>query len=456
MRNEDTEFAIYLDFLAFDLPRRYIPGIDNMHDMFQKIYDLGLESPYLGKIPRDQLDSAYSSEISGRENLDYCVDGLVLAVNDFDMQEKMGGTDKYPKWARALKFPAEEVVTRLLGVTFSLGHTGALIPTGNLNPIDIAGTTVSNALLCNIEEVERLGIKIGHNVIVSKRGDIIPKIERVHYPHDGCETTDIVFPTNCPYCEKPTKRVGVNVCCVNDECDERRVRRLVSFASKSKMDIMHLGDKSVREIYRLGIHSVKDLLSEKVSAKFLSDALGENGLKIHKSIEKIKDKQAHEFVGSLGIPDLGSRRVKEIVLGLNISSAEQLLNLTEKDILNLPRFKSTLARKVVKGIEEAKEEIKAIPKECTWVQNSKSTEKGSVVFTGKVEATINGERATRKMLTELAENNGYDVASGVSSSVTYLVQADPTSQSTKTKKANKLGVKIISDVEFLQSIGVSE
>ena len=221
------------------------------------------------------------------------------------------------------------------------------------------------------------------------------------------------------------------------------------------MDVMHLGDKAVRKIYDAGIKTVKGLLSPACSETFLVHHLGENGYKIARSLEKIVRKPAYDFVGSLGIPDFGSRRVKDLIEKLKLSSAEDLLNVEAKSIQQLPGYQITLARKIAKGIEDASEEILSIPSECAWHIATAKGDKGSVVFTGKVSIEIDGVRATRKMLESLAKENGYEPASAVTSNTKFLVQADPSSQSSKSKKAEKLGVSVISDVQFLNSIGVS-
>ena len=152
MRNESTDFAVYLSFSAFQLAT----GDSNNSElsMFHRLESLGFTTPVIDTISTPkELRSVYDNVISERDSIGYGIDGIVLTLMDKSNHIKLGGTDKYPKWSRALKLPAQEVVTRLKGVSISLGHTGALIPTGNLEPVEIDGTTVSNALLCNIEEI---------------------------------------------------------------------------------------------------------------------------------------------------------------------------------------------------------------------------------------------------------------------------------------------------------------
>jgi len=447
IRNEDSEFASMLKLFAFDIVVE--EEFDTLTQKFQILKALGFSTPEVSTSDDHELNFegiqiVYDAMKDLREGLQFGIDGFVCSIDDIKTQEKMGIQDNRPKWARALKLPAMQAITKIIDVEFTMGHTGALIPTAVLEPIDIDGTTISHALLCNEHEIKRLGICINDFVVISKRGDIIPKIESraisVERPKD---IRKIEFPDKCPYCGGPLEDVGCAVSCVSGDCPEKNIRKMISFASK--MNIMHLGDASIRTLYNYKVATnVKELIN--LSSTMLQKVLGVNGFKIFMNLQEIKNKKAHEYIGSLGIENFGQRRVKQIIDALNIQSLDQFLAIQIKDLANIQGFGDKLAIAVVTGISEYRDMIKAMPTEIQFAVKTTSATQGSVCFTGGCK------EYTRDQLTKMAEAQGYEVKDSVSSGLTTLVCQDPSSSSSKMQKAKKLGTVIVSYEDFISRL----
>jgi DNA ligase (NAD+) len=245
-----------------------------------------------------------------RKGLDIEIDGSVIKINDYAIQEELGFVSRAPRWAIAYKYPAQEELTPLLGVDFQVGRTGAITPVARLKPVDVGGVTVSNATLHNMGEVARLGVKIGDTVIVRRAGDVIPQIIGVVTDRRPENAKDIIFPDTCPACGSDAVRVKDEAtlrCTGGLFCSAQRVEALKAFAARKRMNIDGLGDKLVEQLYAEGmlddLASVFTLDPERMARL---DGLGEkSAIKLMTSIEKSKSTSLGRFIYSLGIREVG-------------------------------------------------------------------------------------------------------------------------------------------------------
>lgn len=412
----------------------------------------------------EELWNKYLEIAKERESLPYEIDGVIVRANSLATQETMGiDGDLRPKGQRCIKFESLGGTTKLIDVELSVGHTGAIIPTGKLEPIEVGGVTIKSVLLNNYEEIERLEIAVNDEVRVIRSGDVIPKV--IALVKRGTDRQPIAIPTNCPSCDSTLVKDGAHLFCQNEECQGRAFRRLKTWIVKR--EIKFIGDELLAELFQnRGIKEPQDLYS--LTEEKLAQMPRGNGIvgtlskQIMAEIEKSKDCPLAELVGSLCIKFLG-RRQAEILMENGITTLDKFLDLDVETLVTIPGFSAegSKATEIVAGIGATKDIVQSLLDAGVRVAQPKAQPKseggileGKVfVFTGAIERVDSGgKRFTRGMMSELVQQNGGSVSSEVKKGVTHLVQADPSSQSNKTKKATKLGIEIISEKTFFEWI----
>ncbi|MCK4654037.1 MAG: NAD-dependent DNA ligase LigA, partial [Candidatus Cloacimonetes bacterium] len=272
-----------------------------------------------------------------RSKTEYEIDGIVIKVNDFNFQRKIGYTSKFPKWAIAYKFKAEEKETQLLDVKFQVGRTGAVTPVANLKPIFISGSTVSNATLHNEDEIKRLDLKIGDYVTIIKSGEIIPKIIKVNHDKRPDNARDIEFPKTCPVCKTPLKKEedGAITYCNNINCPAQIQRRIEHFVSREAVDIDGLGESVVKQLIDNDLISkIEDIFNidyEKMKA--LEKQAEKSVENLRTAIETSKSQKFHKILFGLGIRYIGARTSK--ILTQNFSDIDEMINAEYEDFLEI-------------------------------------------------------------------------------------------------------------------------
>lgn len=389
-----------------------------------------------------------------KSDLKYDIDGLVIKVNDFKQQQKIGYTSKFPKWAIAYKFKAEEVETRMLGVDFQVGRTGAITPVAKLKPVFISGSTVSKATLHNLEEINRLKLKIGDIVTVIKSGEIIPKIIDVNYDKRSVDSKTIILPTKCPVCDSKLRKDddGVITYCNNISCPAQVQRRIEHFASRKAVDIEGLGGavvkqllennliKKIEDIYHLDYEKFAQL--EKQGKKSADN--------LRKAIEKSKHQRFHKIVFGLGIRYVGERTSK--ILAKNFSSIEHLIEAKVEDYLKIEEIGEKIAYSLFDFFQQP-DKLKMISslKESGVVMESNEITESKKLNNTKFLVTGTLNNFTRKEIKDKIEQNGGEFISTVSKKLNYLIVGE--NPGAKLKKAEQLeSVKIINEEEFLKMI----
>lgn len=391
-----------------------------------------------------------------REQLSYDIDGIVIKVNDLDQQDEMGFTQKSPRWAIAYKFPAEEVVTELKDIELSIGRTGVVTPTAILEPIRVAGTTVSRASLHNEDLIKERDIRIGDSVIVKKAGDIIPEVVRSIIDRRPNDAKPYRMPTHCPSCGHELVRIEGEVAlrCINPKCQAQLVEGLIHFVSRQAMNIDGLGNKIIQQLYHhqlikdvgdIFYLTKEDLLPlERMGTKKVENLLS--------AIEHAKQNSLEHLLFGLGIRHLGAKASQ--ILAEKFETMDRLLIVTEEELIAIHDIGDKLAQSVVTYLDN--EDIKALIEKLKD-KNVNMTYKGvksseieghpefqnkTIVLTGKLQ------QMTRKEATTWLEMQGAKVTSSVTKSTDLVIAGEDAGS--KLSKAEQFGTEIWSESQFIE------
>lgn len=388
---------------------------------------------------------------SVRPSLDFLIDGAVVKADDFSMREELGYTEKFPRWAMAFKFAAEEMTTVVRDVIWQVSRTGKLNPLAVLDPVDIGGVTVSRATLNNISEIRRKDIRIGSRVFVRRSNDVIPEITGVaEQPEDAVE---IEVPAVCPACGSPVEVRGVFAYCTDSEaCEPALVSRFAHFVCRDAMDIEGLSEKTLELLYSEGkIRDFADLYS--LSADDLTDLEGFKDKKIANILAAIaasKHTELKRFLFAIGIPGIGKKAAAQLADAFGTLEAARAAK--EEELLALDDFGDVMAKNVIAFWNDplrAAEVDRLIAAGITFEQ--KEMTEGA--FSGKkVVLTGSLARFTRSEAKKLIEERGGEVADGVSAKVNLVIAGE--AAGSKLEKAKKLGIEIIDEQKFVEMLGV--
>ena len=388
---------------------------------------------------------------SVRPSLDFLIDGAVVKADDFSMREELGYTEKFPRWAMAFKFAAEEMTTVVRDVIWQVSRTGKLNPLAVLDPVDIGGVTVSRATLNNISEIRRKDIRIGSRVFVRRSNDVIPEITGVaEQPEDAVE---IEVPAVCPACGSPVEVRGVFAYCTDSEaCEPTLVSRFAHFVCRDAMDIEGLSDKTLELLYSEGkIRDFADLYS--LSSDDLTDLEGFKDKKIANILAAIaasKHTELKRFLFAIGIPGIGKKAAAQLADAFGTLEAARAAK--EEELLALDDFGDVMAKNVIAFWNDplrAAEVDRLIAAGITFEQK----ERTEGAFSGKkVVLTGSLARFTRSEAKKLIEERGGEVADGVSAKVNLVIAGE--AAGSKLEKAKKLGIEIIDEQKFVEMLGV--
>ncbi len=420
-----------LDYLkALGFPTAFYNTFDNIEDVLKEI---------------ERIDKR-------RGDLPCDIDGAVVKVNDLEQRKLLGSTSKFPKWAEAYKYPPEEKETKLLNIEINVGRTGALTPVGIFEPVLLAGTTVSRAVLHNEDFIKERDIHIGDYVKIRKAGEIIPEV--LSLSKRGIDTKPFVFPKICPSCgSKVIKEEGEAVFrCTNTDCPAQLLRHLIHFSSRDAMDIDGLGPAVLEQLVsKKLINSFSDLYRLKAQDIEQLERMGEkSAINLINAIEKSKEAEIYRIIYALGIRHIGQKAAK--ILCEHFLSIDSIISAGLDEISTIDGFGDIMAKSVVdyfslaqtqKLIDELKDlGVKMSPlisKKNSGIFNNKT-----FVLTGTLS------QFTRNEASAIIEQNGGKTSSSVSKKTDYVLAGEEAGS--KLTKAIKLGVKVISEEEFLNMI----
>jgi DNA ligase (NAD+) len=394
-----------------------------------------------------------------RTELPYDIDGIVIKVDEFFQQEELGTTAKSPRWAIAYKFPAEEVVTKLLDIELNVGRTGVITPTALLEPVQVAGTTVSRASLHNEDLIREKDIRIGDNVVVKKAGDIIPEVVNVLEERRTGEEKEFTMPTHCPECESELVRLEGEVAlrCLNPKCPAQIREGFIHFVSRNAMNIDGLGEKVVTQLFKEKlIEDVADLYQLQKEQLLELERMGERSVtKLLQAIEASKENSLERLLFGLGIRHVGAKAAK--TLASVFHSMEGLQKATKEELLAIDEVGERMSDAVITYFEQPEvvellEELRSYgvnmeykgPK-LVQAADSDSTFAGkTVVLTGKLEVLSRNEAK------EKLEALGAKVTGSVSKKTDLLIAGEDAGS--KLTKAEDLGIEVWSEQQFIEEL----
>ena len=397
---------------------------------------------------------------AGRDTLPYEIDGMVIKINAIALQEKLGQTSHHPRWAIAFKFKARQAVTTLTGIEFQVGRTGAVTPVAKLEPVHLAGVTVSSISIHNEEYIKEKDLKIGDRVLIERAGDVIPQIVQSMPELRTGNEQEIIFPVNCPVCSSQLyKEEGEAVWrCINIECEAQVVEKMIHFVSKDAMDIKSLGEANVKKFYDMGLlKDIPGIYTLDFEAIGKMEGFGKKSIdNLHAAIEASKQQPLHRLTYGLGIRFVGESTAKTLA-----NATTHLLDYKDKTEEELQQLED-VGVKVAKSIrhffsnDKNLEMIHQLETLGLKLTNDKKT---AVVQGGLSGQTFlfTGTLPTLKRTDAeaMAESRGGKLLSGVSSKLNYLVVGeDAGSKLERAKKINT--IRIISEAEFLKLLEDTE
>jgi DNA ligase (NAD+) len=390
-----------------------------------------------------------------RDGLAYDIDGVVIKVNDMNLHDQIGYTMKVPKWAIAYKFPAVEVKTKLKDIIYTVGRTGKITPNAVLEPVLVAGSTISRATLHNEDFIKERDIKIGDNVYIRKAGDVIPEVVKVEKEDRTGNEIEFKMIESCPMCGSVLSKIadGAHHYCLNPNCDARNIEAIIHYVSKGAMDIEGLGEKVVEELYNLGfIKSVVDIYDINSYANELKNLEGYGEKSINNmidAIEKSKTLSLERVLFALGIKEVGAKTSK--ILAKRYRDIDALFAVSEEELKNIKDIGEVMAKSIFDYFnnEENKvliSKLKSSGVNMLYIDNNGDFKE--TIFNNKnVLVTGTLEKYKRDEIKELLDNLGANVVSSVSKKLDFLiVGTDPGS---KLEKAQNLGIRIIYEEELL-------
>ncbi len=417
----------------------------------QFLQDEGFETQGQFDVANSVSNAMDYAKITGevRQKLDYLIDGVVFKIDNLRLREEIGFTEKFPKWAVAFKFKADEMTTTLNDVVWQVSRSAKLNPLAVLEPVDIGGVIVSRATLNNYGDILRKGVKIGDRVFVRRSNDVIPEIMGVAV--DGENAQIIQKPTVCPACGAPVKEVGAFLYCTNENCAPQIVSKLDHFASKDAMDIDGFSEKTAELLYNeRQIKSPIDLMNITAEDLFGLEGFGDKKIaNLLGAINKSKATTLERFLFALGVDGIGKKTAKDIVK--HFRTLENIKLATLADFASIEGIGEILAKNLFEYFDNA-QNLEFVDKlVATGITFEEVEQKQGVLSGLKIVLTGSLETFKRGQATKLIEDNGGEVVSSVSK-LTDLVLAGEEAGS-KLEKAKKLGIKIIDESEFKKMIG---
>ena len=446
-----------LDIFVFNLENiNELDGIDTHSDSLEYLKKLGFSVSENYKICKsiDEVIEFIEYWTENRGSLKFDIDGMVVKVNNIEQRNEMGFTAKSPRWAIAYKFPAERKKSKILDIEVEVGRTGTITPTAILEPVRLAGTSVSRATLHNEDFIREKDIKLFDHVIVQKAGDIIPQIVEVVKGDRTGDEKDFVMPSVCPECGEPTVRLEgeAAVKCINISCPAQIRRGMIHFVSREAMDIDGMGESIITLFLKEGlIKDVSDIYYLKKEQIVPLERMGEKSAdNLIKAIEKSKSNDLWRLINGLGIRFVGVKGAK--ILASNFSSLDEIMNADVERLQQLEEFGSIMSESVVKFFRE-EQNLAVIQKLKDAGVNTEAGEDKSEgipqLFEGmKIVLTGTLPTLKRNQAKEIIELRGGKATSSVSKSTTFVLAGEEAGS--KLTKANDLGIKVIDEDMFLK------
>ena len=445
-----------LDIFIFNLEHAQNHNFKSHSESLEFLKDLGFSVSPNYKVCKsiEEVIEHIEYWTENRSTLGFEIDGMVIKVNNLEQREAMGYTAKSPRWAIAYKFPAEKKKTKIIDIIVEVGRTGTITPTAVLEPVRLAGTSVSRATLHNEDYIREKDIKINDTVIVQKAGDIIPQVLEVVKEERNGDEVDFNMPNICPVCSEPTVRLEgeAAVKCINISCPAQIRRGIIHFASREAMNIDGLGESIITLLLNENIiKDISDLYTINKEDIVSLERMGEkSATNLINAINKSKENDLWRLINGLGIKFIGTKGAK--ILANSFKDIDKIMDATSSELVNLEEFGETMANSVVQFFKEEKN-IKVIEKlkECGLNTKAIENENDNInkVFEGmKIVLTGTLPTLKRNDAKEMIESRGGKATSSVSKSTSFVLAGEEAGS--KLTKANELGIKVIDEDTFIE------
>ncbi len=445
-----------------------IPTLQSHTQSMSVMYDLGFKTPLKTRDESVHICQNIEEVIAycqiwmkQREAFPYEIDGLVIKVNDLQLQDVCGATSHHPRWAIAYKFDARQATTILERVEFQVGRTGAITPVAKLQTVNLSGANISNASLHNQDFITEKDIRIGDKVLIERAGDVIPYIIEALVNERTGQEQPIIFPDNCPSCSSTLVKSDEESVwrCINADCPAQVEERIIHFVSKDAMDIKGLGEKIVRLFFKLGfLHTIEDIYRLPYDEISKLEGWGQKSLEnLISSIEASKSRPLPQLIVGLGIREVGNTTAQ--TLAKNVQSLTDLLDYTPEQLAQLPDIGPKVAQNVASFFSEPKNRLMIAALEQLGVNIKKSEADMPVqggIFSGKTFLfTGSLQRLKRSQAEKLVEQNGGTILGSVSKNLHYLVVG--TDPGSKLDKARKIAtITVLTEDEFFDLVQSGE
>ena len=419
------------------------PEIASHNEALEKLKDWGLPTQIWKKVCRgqDSVFAAITEFESVRKTLPFPTDGAVIKVNENETRKKLGFTSKAPRWAFAYKFEPEQASTKLIGITLQVGRTGVISPVGELEPVEVSGSTISRVTLHNFSEIKAKDVRIGDTVVIEKAGEVIPYLVSVDKSKRD-SSIEYSVPTSCPCCSSSVVFDGIAAHCTSSSCPDRVQGSLMYFSSKECLDIEGLGEGMVKTLWDSGlVKGITDIYNLKES-----DILGLPGVgakkasKLISGIENSKKEPAWRTLAAIGIPEIGATSSKKLIK--NFGSIQKIASASLSELLSVEDIGVVVSENIVNFFKSSSiiEDL-----EKAGLNMAGDVISGSL-FSGKTFVITGSLSHSREHFVELIEKNGGKVSGSVSAKTSYLLAGEEAGS--KLEKATKLGVNIIDEGKF--------
>ena len=458
VRQLDSKIAAKrnLDFMAYFIlnPDKY--GIKTQGESLAFLKELGFKTNYnLNGLAKDVNDIInYIDDLgSKRSNLPFEIDGVVLKVNSLEDEAKLGFTERVPRWGIAYKFPAEEVLTTLKEIKFTVGRTGKITPNALFSPVHVAGSIISKATLHNEDYCLDKDVRVGDVISIRKAGDVIPEVVEVKKERRTGKEVPFKMIENCPMCASKLVKEDANYFCKNDLCPARKMEGLIHFASRNTMNIDGLGERIIEDFYNMGfIKSISDiyLLSNHKEDLIELEGFGEKSVNnLLESIENSKNNSLEKVLFALGIRHVGKKTAK--ILAKRYKNIDNIINVNIDELTNVNDIGEIIAKSVKTYFEDPLnlkliEDLKKLGLNFEYKNDSSDDTLSGMTFV--LTGTL--EKYKREELTKILEDKGAKVTSSVTKKTTGVIVGDK--PGSKYDKALKLGVKIYKEEDVLNII----
>lgn len=452
-----------LDVWIYHLPNPLDYGIHTHYEALEFMKKLGFKTNPNNRLVNNinEVLEFISEKNAERKSLPYDIDGIVIKVNNIDQQQELGFTAKYPKWATAYKFPAEEVLTRLNDIIFTVGRTGQITPNAVLDPVIVMGSTIARATLHNENYIKEKDLRIGDIVSIRKAGDVIPEVVEVKKERRTGNEKNFEMIHNCPICGTTlVKKEGqVDYFCLNEHCPTRKIESLIHFAERDAMNIDGLGEKIMEDFFNFSfIRTIPDIYLLQTHREDLTrlEGYGEKSVtKLLEAIEKSKSNSLEKLLFGLGIPHVGSKTAK--IIASHYHNIDNIIKATLEDLSSINDIGEIIAKSIVDYFQ--KEDNKIIIERLKQYGINMNYLGQKIIkdetFYGKTFVlTGTMTEYKRDEAKNLIENYGGKTSSSVSKKTDVVIAgAEPGS---KYDKAVELGIRIWSEEDFKKNIEESK